>query len=331
MHDVRQEQLTVWLAEKHKSNQVTLQPLTGDAGFRRYFRFQLNEQSFIAVDSPAQYCNNKAFVQMSQRLAQANVLQPDIFYHDTENGFFCLMDLGDTLLADVLSPETVIEYYQRAIDLLPVIAMLPQQNLPRYDADFVRMELDIFTQWLLKEHLDITLSPEEHQSLATCFDCLVDNALAQPQVVMHRDFHSRNLMCYQQQLAVIDFQDAVIGPVTYDVVSLLRDCYVKWPDDVVEQALKYFIVHYGKQLAGENISTAQWHRWFDLMGIQRHVKAAGIFARLKHRDNKPSYVKDIPLTLHYIVDVCQHYPELASLKQLVVDKVLPLVEHKEVK
>ncbi|OKY26103.1 aminoglycoside phosphotransferase family protein [Thalassotalea sp. PP2-459] len=331
MHDVRHDQLTDWLAEKHKSNQVTLQPLTGDAGFRRYFRFQLNEQSFIAVDSPTQYCNNKAFVQMSKRLVQADILQPEIFYHDNEKGFFCLMDLGDILLADVLSPDTVIEYYQRAIDLLPVIAMLPQENLPHYDADFVRMELDIFTQWLLKEHLDITLSPEERQSLATCFDCLIDNVLAQPQVVMHRDFHSRNLMCYQQQLAVIDFQDAVIGPVTYDVVSLLRDCYVKWSDDVVEQALKYFIAHYGKQLTGENISTAQWRRWFDLMGIQRHVKAAGIFARLKHRDGKPSYVKDIPLTLHYIVDVCQHYPELASLKQLVIDKVLPLVEHKEAK
>lgn len=329
MYDVRHDQLIDWLAEKYQSHQVKLQPLTGDAGFRRYFRFQLNEQSFIAVDSPTQYCNNKAFVQMSKCLAQADIPQPDIFYHDHDKGFFCLKDLGDTLLADVLSPETVIEYYQRAIDLLPVIATLPQESLPRYDANFVRTELAIFTEWLLAEHLQITLTSDEHQALSLCFDCLVDNALAQPQVVVHRDFHSRNLMCFQQKLAVIDFQDAVIGPVTYDVVSLLRDCYVKWPDKIVSQALEYFITHYGKQLTGEDISTAQWHRWFDLMGVQRHVKAAGIFARLKHRDSKPDYVKDIPLTLQYIVEVCQHYPELTSLKVLVAEKVLPLIEKKE--
>ncbi|WP_286233611.1 aminoglycoside phosphotransferase family protein [Thalassotalea sediminis] len=323
MLDDRLAPLTAWLIEKYEDKGIVLQPLSGDAGFRKYFRFHSKGQHYIAVDAPNRYCNNQAYEMLEKRFAVANIPSLTILHVDQDRGFFSLKDLGDTLLADILTSETVIERYQEAIDLLPEIAMLSRENLPEYDRDFVQRELNIFIEWLVEHHLALTVSDQEREALQCCFNILIENILAQPQVFMHRDFHSRNLMWYQDKLAVIDFQDAVVGPVTYDIVSLLRDCYVKWPVPVVNEAFRYFVEEFGEQLIGEKLPMSQWQRWFDLTGIQRHIKAAGIFARLKHRDNKLGYMKDIPLTLTYIVEICQHYPELTPLKLFVAEKVLP--------
>ena len=323
MEDLRQIQLTQWLIDTFLLEKCELSSMNGDAGFRRYFRFVKDNQSFIAVDSPTDKCNNAAFIFMQKQLETVGINVPEVLAFDEQQGFMCLSDLGSQELSSVLTMQNMAEYYQQAIALLPEIASIPQQNLPIYDKAFIQLELDIFSEWLLNEHLNIQLSTTEQKQLQTCFDFIIASALEQPKVVMHRDFHSRNLMIVDNELAVIDFQDAVIGPVTYDVVSLLRDCYVKWPVEQISPLFHNFIELMSKQFSLQGIKLEQWQKWFDLMGLQRHIKASGIFARLYHRDGKSAYLADIPLTLSYIVDISAEYPECQFIHQLVKDKVIP--------
>lgn len=298
--------------------------MDGDAGFRRYFRFTHLNKDYIAVDAPIDYCNNEQFVYISNYLAELGIRVPKIHHYDKEYGYFCLEDLGKTLLADVLTPESVEAYYQSALSPLYLLskAELSQVELPDYDAAFIHTELNIFTEWLLDKHLALTLTTQEQKLIAQTNEVLVASALEQPKVVMHRDYHSRNIMLSNlNDLAVIDFQDAVKGPITYDVVSLLRDCYVRWPTTLVNKIFDNFCEHVSQELT-LSVSKEQWRRWFDLMGMQRHIKASGIFARLNYRDGKTHYMKDIPLTLNYIVDVCKLYPELNDFGQFVERRVL---------
>lgn len=298
--------------------------MDGDAGFRRYFRFTHLNKDFIGVDAPIDYCNNEQFVYISNYLAELGIRVPKIHHYDKEYGYFCLEDLGKTLLADVLTPESVEAYYESALSPLYLLskAELSQVELPDYDAAFIHTELNIFTEWLLDKHLALTLTTQEQKLIAQTNEVLVASALEQPKVVMHRDYHSRNIMLSNlNDLAVIDFQDAVKGPITYDVVSLLRDCYVRWPTTLVNKIFDNFCEHVSQELT-LSVSKEQWRRWFDLMGMQRHIKASGIFARLNYRDGKTHYMKDIPLTLNYIVDVCKLYPELNDFGQFVERRVL---------
>ncbi|WP_053047254.1 aminoglycoside phosphotransferase family protein [Thalassomonas viridans] len=322
--------LNSWLCRVFAVSELELRAMNGDAGFRQYYRFTVGGSSYIAVDAPPQYSNNPAFVALAQALATQGIPVPEIRARDLELGYFCLTDLGDKLLADVLTVENMQLYYRRAIDLLPVIARTRPAGdyiLPDYDRAFIDFELSIFAEWLLDKHLDLRLSPQEQQKLRACFDILIDSALAQPQVTMHRDYHSRNIMLPDgQELAVIDFQDAVTGPVTYDIVSLLRDCYVRWPGQLIEPLFDYYCRLITETLDLTPVSPATWRRWFDLMGLQRHLKASGIFARLYHRDGKKGYLKDIPLTLGYILDISKGYDELADLHLLVKERVLPALE-----
>jgi len=300
--------------------------MSGDAGFRRYFRFTNGSEKFIAVDSPIDKCNNTAFINVQKKLLANGIQVPKIFAVDEIAGFFCLSDLGDKLLGDELTASNMAARYKQAITLLPKIATTDQVGLPCFDHAFVETELTIFIEWLLNEHLNISLTDQDQSSLTDNFNVLIQSALDQPQVSMHRDFHSRNLMCLtDDELGVIDFQDAVVGPITYDIVSLLRDCYIKWPDKNVEELFSYYCTLITKELSLPNYSQTQWQRWFDLMGLQRHIKASGIFSRLFHRDNKNGYLKDIPLTLSYIVDVSKKYSELKFLHDLVKDIVLPAI------
>ncbi len=323
MLDNRAQQLSQWLTGHFSGQIIALTAMSGDAGFRRYFRFLVDNQPFIAVDAPSDKCNNQAFIDIAGRLQNADIYVPRIMHVELELGFLCLADLGDCLLADLLTEANMISYYQQAIQLLPVVAKIPTEGLPLYDRPFIQQELDIFPEWLLQRHLSIFLTSTEQQALQACFELLIDNALDQPQVFMHRDFHSRNIMQHQGKLALIDFQDAVNGPISYDIVSLLRDCYVKWPADKVQQLLSEYIGLMEQQQLVASYSIAKWQRWFDLMGMQRHLKAAGIFARLSHRDGKSGYLADIPLTLSYIVEVAANYPELQFLQQVVQQQVLP--------
>jgi aminoglycoside/choline kinase family phosphotransferase len=324
------QSLNQWLNQQFSEENIQLTALSGDAGFRCYFRFSLNGNSYIAVDAPADKSNNAAFVFMQQKLSKQNILVPEIIAVDLSLGFFCLADFGETLLADILTSENMVKTYQKAIDILPHIQLaLPQKTieLPHYNQAFVELELNIFPEWLLAEHLSITLTDNEQEQLKHLFSILAENMLSQPQVLVHRDYHSRNIMVLETgELGIIDFQDAVIGPITYDIVSLLRDCYLKWPDEDVTLLLSNYINTIAKQYSLTHVPREQWQRWFDLTGIQRHIKASGIFARLHHRDNKSGYLNDIPLTLSYIVEISQKYPELAFIHQLLLEKVLPAME-----
>ncbi len=339
MLNSRAEALQQWLSTEFSGQAIVLSPLSGDAGFRNYFRFSVQGNPYIAVDAPPQSSNNLGFVAIAQALLQQGIEVPKVISHDLEQGFLSISDFGEQLFADVISEKNMIKHYQQAIDLLPVIAgtkLNSSYSLPIYDKAFIELELSIFSEWLLATHLQINLSAQQQTQLEQCFNYLVDSALAQPQVFMHRDYHSRNIMCLAElslkpqpeqssssTLGIIDFQDAVLGPITYDVVSLLRDCYVRWPDEQVEQLFDYFCQLITQELNLDEIPKAQWRRWFDLMGLQRHIKASGIFARLYHRDNKSGYLADIPLTLSYIIDISSQYPELAFLHQLVGEQVLP--------
>jgi aminoglycoside/choline kinase family phosphotransferase len=320
-----------WLQSIFPDADIQLQSMTGDAGFRQYFRFYVQNKPLIAVNAPPQQSNNLAFVELQKAFKAKGLLVPEIVAMDLRAGFFCLTDFGDVLLSDVLTPETMTGYYRRAINLLPCVASAKPSDsyvLPVYDRSFIELELAIFIDWLVKVHLDITISQCEQQALQDCFNCLVESALEQPQVVMHRDFHSRNIMLPDDvDLGLIDFQDAVLGPVTYDIVSLLRDCYIRWPQQAVTPLFGYFCQLFEQQFNLTGISACRWQRWFDLMGLQRHLKASGIFARLHHRDNKSGYLPDIPLTLSYILDISGEYSELEFLHQFLQQRVMPALNN----
>jgi aminoglycoside/choline kinase family phosphotransferase len=322
----RKQALQTWLSERFPKQEIHLDSLSGDAGFRCYYRFSYQQVSYLAVDAPPDKSNNVAFVEIAKLLFANNIVVPEIISSDLSLGFFCITDFGDRLLSDVLSSDTVIDYYQKAIDELLKITQIKvgsQDNLPNYDADFSLLELNIFTQWLVEKHLSIQLTPEELIELEKCFTVLVNNSETQMKVFMHRDYHSRNLMLTPDDVvAVIDFQDAVSGPITYDIVSLLRDCYIRWPQAIVTKLFDYFIDQISQQF-NLSFSRAQWQRWFDLQGLQRHIKASGIFARLHHRDGKSGYLTDIPLTLSYIVDISEQYSELIYLHKFIKQQVQP--------
>lgn len=330
----RPSQLNTWLKGLFPKQNYTLVLLNGDAGFRCYHRLTTDDMSYIIVDTPANKVNNLAFVEMTQAFTKQDILVPKIIAHQQELGFMCLSDFGDCLLANNLNHLTMSSLYRQALDLLPAIGNIKSTDLwslPVYDAAFLQVELDIFVDWLVVEHLNLVISADEKKHLQGCFQQLINSALKQPQVGVHRDFHSRNLMLLaDEQIGVIDYQDAVLGPVTYDVVSLLRDCYVRWDDALLAPLLAKQLQVTQDQFPQLTITAEMYQQWFDLMGLQRHVKAAGIFARLYHRDNKSGYLADIPLTLTYIVDIAAKYPSLQFLSSFVAERVLPALAKKSI-
>lgn len=324
---MRTEQLEQWMREVWQQPHAKIELISGDASFRRYFRCQLADQTVIAVDAPADKEDNPRFMAVLTAYRAAGVPVPALHYANVEQGFMALEDLGDEQLLAHLNPENAADYYHKALAMLPLVASVTetsQGKLPLFDAAHIATENRLFTEWLLGVHLRLTLSEQEQQVIDEAFELLTTNALQQPQVGVHRDYHSRNLMVVAgQQLAVIDFQDAVLGPITYDVASLLRDCYIRWPDSLVEPCLQTWMesAKAANQLPAD-CSWQQVKRWFDLTGIQRHVKASGIFARLNHRDGKSGYLHDIPRTLQYIIDVARQYDELTAFAELVEQRVL---------
>ncbi|CAM3229674.1 aminoglycoside phosphotransferase family protein [Shewanella pealeana] len=330
MSDPRFLQLNAWLNQYFNAN-VSPQLISGDASFRRYFRIVVNNLSYIVVDSPPNLIDISPFIQLADSYSKQGIAVPEVIASDNEQGLMLLSDLGDVQLLSVLNNDTLQDYYSQALVLLKDIARVTHTQvgaLAQYDAEFVIRELTIFSEWLALHHLG--LDPQQVKThTEAAFKLLVDNALEQPQVGMHRDYHSRNIMLQNEQLKVIDFQDAVIGPVTYDAVSLLRDCYIRWPDNAVDALMRQ---HYEQcietQQIDSEVSFAQYRRWFDLMGIQRHIKAAGIFARLNYRDNKPAYMADIPLTLEYIRDIAGRYAELQVLSNWIAEVIIPAVNAK---
>ena len=312
MAKAREEALQAWAGETLGAA-TGLVPVSGDASFRRYFRVHAGERSYIAVDAPPEHEDSRPFVAVAARLHAAGLHVPEVLAADLERGFLLLSDLGDTLYLDRLDAHSADHLYDAALEALLRIQAAPAEGLPAYDAALLGREMELFREWYLGRHLGWQPGAGEEQALGACFDLLAAQALEQPRVFVHRDYHSRNLMVAEPNPGIIDFQDAVHGPITYDLVSLLRDCYIAWPEDRVAAWVADYQVRAERAGLLEPVSPATFRRWVDWMGLQRHLKATGIFARLNHRDGKPGYLQDIPRTLGYMHQVCTGYAELAPL------------------
>ncbi|HLU05127.1 MAG TPA: phosphotransferase [Woeseiaceae bacterium] len=326
--DRRLDELREWLARFDDLELATLAPASIDASFRRYFRVRTRTESLIAMDAPPEREDCRPFIRVAGYLEQMNLNSPRIIRSAPEQGFLLLTDLGSRQYLQELKerPERVGELYG---DALSVILRLQEQggrfqgDLPPYDDKLLRFEMSLFRDWLCLRHLDLDLSAREELHWQSTVDFLAQSALSQPKVFVHRDFHSRNLMVTDENNpGILDFQDAVEGPFTYDLVSLLKDCYIRWPaEQVNSQAVDFYAALADRGLAPT--SQEQFMRSFELMGVQRQLKAAGIFARLNYRDGKPVYLEDVPRTLGYIVEIAPRHPELGFLGQLISERCLP--------
>ena len=320
----RLKQLENWLRNDCGLDEFDIKPASGDASFRRYFRVTLSDgETHIAMDAPPDKEDCEPFVRIARQLESLGLNVPSIQEENHDQGFLLLGDLGSTLYLDVLDEGNVERHYGDALSALMVLqATCDPKGLPEYDKPMLLTEMELFREWLLQKHLVVELTEEENLVLNEAFELLAENALEQPQVCVHRDYHSRNLMVVDSEAegstpGILDFQDAVKGPITYDLVSLIKDCYIEWPrEQVIDWAMGYC------QLCIESGLLRPEHeekflRWFDLMGVQRHLKAAGIFARLYIRDGKDGYLKDIPRTVGYIKQLKGVYPELDGLVELI--------------
>jgi len=325
-NDDREKAILQWLTNDLQLEITQFEPASNDASFRRYYRVNHQDQSYIVMDAPPEKENTEPFIKVALLFKQAQINVPHIVQQNTEQGFLLLEDFGSECLLDKLNDDNVESLYCDALSSLLTL----QQNididnceLPHYDAALLQTELDLFSDWFLAQQCELKLTPEEQSILAASYQLLITSALQQTQVCVHRDFHSRNLMHRPiNNPGVIDFQDAVIGPITYDAISLLRDCYISWSEQQIDQCLKPY---YQKLIQAQLITCdfTQFKRDFDLMGIQRHLKAIGIFSRLNIRDGKEGYLKDIPRTLNYVINISQHYPELQNLHNFLTERVLP--------
>lgn len=321
----RRALLEDWLKAVLDRGEITLTPASGDASFRRYWRLALEGQTYIAMDAPPGVEDTGRFVRIARDWRALGLRTPAIHAEDADQGFLLLEDFGRRLYLEALHADSADRLYGDALGALAIIqACAPTQDLPAYDAPFLRRELDLFRYWLVERYLGLTLSSDEEADLEEGLALLIASAVEQPRVCVHRDYHSRNLMITPSPSpGILDFQDAVAGPVTYDLVSLLRDCYIAWPRARVEEwAWGYFglAVQSGILRPEEE---ADFPRWFDLMGVQRHLKASGIFARLQIRDGKPGYLGDIPRTLGYVLEVAPAYAPLRGVAALIAGRVLP--------
>mgnify|MGYP000164340344 CR=1 FL=1 len=354
--DQRQDELSHWVADKLDLPTINLSMVSGDASFRRYFRARKGDESWIAMDAPPEKEDSTSFVEIAQYWSEQKIQVPQIVHVDLSKGFLLLSDMGDVqLISKLLFSSELLHssekepirfdenqgsrYYLKAMDILVQLQTIkpdPAFVLPEYNTALLQREMALFSDWLLEEKLLITLTQEEKTLLKTSYKLFEEKALEQTQVPVHRDFHSRNLMVLGDgSLGVLDFQDAVMGPITYDLVSLLRDCYVVWPDELVEKWCRAYhqkLLDHQTSLDAKLVEHdfASFKKHFDFMGIQRHLKAAGIFARLSLRDGKHAYLHDIPNTLAYIISVSGNYPELKAFHQFLITRVQPALSLLEV-
>lgn len=326
--DTRAKLIVDWLQNDLGLEVLSFQPASSDASFRRYFRVRHQRGQDIVMDAPPELEDTAPFIKVAQLFSRAQVKVPRVYRQNIDQGFLLMDDFGGQCLLEHLNSETADQLYQGALDELFKLQRnicTKTADLPQYDAPLLQRELDLFYDWFLQKLLHKTLPDAIKQPLS---EFLIHSALEQPQVCVHRDYHSRNLM-YQENAApgVIDFQDAVIGAITYDLVSLLRDCYISW----TQPQLDTWIGDYFQRLREAkllNCSLATFTRWFDLMGLQRHLKAIGIFARLHLRDHKSGYLADIPRTMTYVEQVCEKYPELTDFYSYLKQDVLPIYQTK---
>jgi aminoglycoside/choline kinase family phosphotransferase len=313
----RSTQLNRWL-DQLGYRDYRLSPASEDASFRSYLRLETDAESLIIMDAPPDREPCDQFIAVARKLRDAGLNAPEIIAQNPAEGFLVLTDFGGMDYLSQLSPESEASLYGDALAaLLLMQTRIDATDLPPYDATLLHREMDLFHDWFLGKLLGISLDQEQRLIWQSIKQTLIENALAQPQVFVHRDYHSRNLMKLDtHNPGILDFQDAVNGPITYDLVSLLRDCYIAWPPERVDQlAQDYYEFARVNDLV--DVDAAQFMRWFNLMGIQRHLKAIGIFSRLKIRDGKPGYLKDIPRTLEYVRQVSADEMSMAGLFSII--------------
>lgn len=312
----RLQLLENWIKAEFRGSSFELSPASADASFRRYFRITIGTQTMIAMDAPPQLENCTPFLHAAKVFATANVHVPTILAQNLAQGFLLLSDLGSTTYLQTLEKNSTAadELYRDAIDALIKIQLISEAHtFPEYDETLLRRELDLFPEWYIARHLQVTLNQKQVNDIAIVFSRILQNNLAQPQVFVHRDYHSRNLMMTTPNPGIIDFQDAVYGPITYDLVSLFKDAYIHWEEAYI---LDWVIRYWEKaRKAGLPVTTdfSNFYRDFEWMGIQRHLKVLGIFARLYHRDHKDAYLKNMPLVMNYLRKACERYRELHPL------------------
>jgi len=316
--DERKAALERWLAGVRPDVCGALTPASADASFRRYFRVPTEAGSLIAMDAPPAQEDSHAFVDIAARLERAGLHVPRVLASDIEQGFLLLSDLGTTGYLDRLDTEQADGLYREAIDaLVRMQARADTTGLPEYDGDRLGAELDLFPAWYVQRHLGVEPGARWWDAWHAVRGRLIDSALGQPRVFVHRDFMPRNLMIASPNPGVLDFQDALAGPITYDPVCLLRDAFVSWPPETEDRWLEYYrgrAEHAGLPVCGD---AARFRRDLDWMGVQRHLKVLGIFARLCHRDGKPHYIADAPRFLDYLAREVGPYPDLAPLRELL--------------
>ena len=316
----RQNALMNWLNTTLADIPFTVTPLAGDASFRRYFRLHSDGMTRVIMDAPPSKESMAPFIDIAGILAKNGVYTPTVHAVDYSLGFALLEDLGDELLLKALSQDNANNLYTLAMDTLLQIQHTPisSSSLPFFDKPFMTSELNLFIEWFLSAYLNITLHADEAEMLHQTFDWLTTQIASQPLVFIHRDYHSRNLIITGDSLGVIDFQDAMQGPVTYDLVSLLKDCYVQWPAEKIAHWLEYFYQRSPSETRG---SLTEFTRSFDLCGLQRHLKVLGVFCRLHLRDNKSSYLGDLPITFNYTMACLEAYEELQPFYHFMQQRV----------
>jgi len=331
----RQQQLTEWVRTLFPGAPFTITPASADASFRRYFRATFRDGPFpvtrVIMDAPPEHENCGPFLHVGRLFEAAGTHVPHVYAQDLEQGFLLLSDLGNTTYLQALTAQNAQALYGAATDALIKIQLASRETeLPSYDEALLRRELNLFPEWYVGRHLGAVLSDKQRAVLEAVFRRILDNNLAQPSVYVHRDYHSRNLM-HVEALArdfpgakdiaanpgILDFQDAVYGPITYDLASLFKDAYIKWDEELV---MDWLIRYWEKaRRAGLPVRAdfGDFYRDYEWMGVQRHVKVLGIFARLCHRDGKDGYLKDMPLVMDYLRRACERYAELRPLLNLL--------------
>ena len=307
-----------WLAD----DRVKPERASADASFRSYWRVASRGRSFVVMDAPPGKEDLGPWLDVDRRLRAAQLNAPEVLASDTTQGFVLMADLGTRTYLPELAEASVERLYGDAFDaLLAMQIRVDASGLPAYDEPRLMAELELFPEWVLKRHLGVVPECEEWDIIEGAFRALLNSALEQPRRFVHRDYHSRNLMIVEgRNPGIIDFQDAVLGPITYDLVSLLRDCYIAWPPERVQawsNRHRDRLIEAGVLPFGE----LRWKRWFDWMGLQRHLKVLGIFCRLWYRDGKRGYLDDLPLVLKYTLDVAGRYKELAPFADWLRAKV----------
>lgn len=329
MNTQREQLIQSWIASVLGSDQFETHFLAGDASFRRYARIKLNNKTFMLMDAPPEKEDCVPFVTIDEFFDAHGVRVPHIVAKDLENGFLLLEDFGDVLLSNLLNDQTVDAYYEQSFKQLIQLQSIPGEGqFPAYSYEKLISEMELLTDWMLPA---LKIQPTESESalIKRTFAILANAALAQPQVIVHRDFHSRNLMKIENEteLGVIDFQDAVIGADTYDLISITRDAYVQWNADRVYHWFKVFY-DLLPAAAKQDRDFEQFKKDADMMAIQRHIKILGIFVRLFERDGKSGYLKDLPRVMWYLLEETKDYPELQPFMQFIHEKVMPAFEAK---